>query len=443
MNSVPTRLWDHYLRVQQLSTDSRNIAQGDIFFALKGPSFNGNIYAAQAIEKGASMVVIDDADYAVHGDDRYVLVGNVLKSLQQLAINYRKLFHIPVLGLTGSNGKTTTKELIQVVLATEKKVHATSGNFNNHIGVPLSILAMPKDTEIAIIEMGANQPNDIWELVHLALPNYGMITNIGAAHLERFGSLEGVQKTKGELFDYLRLHRGKIFLNQKDSRVKEAARDVSLASTYGLPTSDTTMEILSNNIDGLELSIRHKDWQKAEFFKSAIAGEYNAMNILAAITVGQHFGISIENMKKGISQYVSQNNRSQLVKVGNTTVWLDAYNANPTSMHASIANAFHMQKGKVALVLGDMLELGTHEQKAHQELGAFIQSLSPFHTVLIGPLMQYAKAELGENSHWFQDAEAAQAKVKELLATVDLLLIKGSRGMALEKLIAEAPTETH
>lgn len=405
-----------------------------MFFALKGERFNGNLFAAKALEAGASYAIVDEAEVCVEGDERYLLVENVLLALQNLARAYRRTFSIPFLGITGSNGKTTTKELVFEVLNTQKNTFATKGNFNNHIGVPLTLLSIPEETEIAIIEMGANQPGDIKELAEIAEPTHGLITNIGQAHLERFGSLDGVQKTKGELFDFLRASGGVLFVNLADERVVKAAAYQNSDISFGTKEADHQIELLNHHLNGMRLSYTGSGAEPLSL-DTQLSGEYNAMNILVAAMLGDYFGVPRSEIQKGIYGYKATNNRSEIVKKGDKTILLDAYNANPSSMRAAIQNVFSYPDKKVLLILGDMLEMGEEEAEIHAELGRFINQFAPKHTISVGHRMQ-ALAEVlkGENS-WYADTESAQKGAWEQSKEADMVLIKGSRGMALENLL--------
>ncbi|MEO0468228.1 MAG: UDP-N-acetylmuramoyl-tripeptide--D-alanyl-D-alanine ligase [Bacteroidota bacterium] len=418
----------------RVSTDTRKIQNGDLFFALKGANFNGNLFAAQALEAGASHVVIDDPDVHQPDDKRYILVKDSLRALQELSRAWRRTFDIPIIGITGSNGKTTTKELMYAVLATEKKAYATAGNFNNHIGVPLTLLAMPADTEIAIIEMGANQPGDIAELADIAEPTHGLITNIGRAHLEKLINLEGVRQTKGALFDFVEAHQGYIFLNQADPRLVQTAQSMTSISTYGTPESICHGEVIARRINGMDIRVQHQDWDEALIFSTHLTGDYNAHNILAAISIGVHFGISTTAMQAGIRSYVPTNNRSQLIEKGGKRILLDAYNANPSSMRAAIENIFSHQK-KTGLILGDMLELGEEAESIHAEIGQLVKKCQPLVMIGVGPLMQAAVQEAGPQAHAFDNVASLLPHLGVLLADCEMVLIKGSRGIALERLM--------
>ncbi len=441
---TPHTLLPYFDQCDQLvSTDTRALPPGAMFFALRGPNFNGNQYAAQALELGAAYVVVDDPAYTPAGDERYLSVENTLEALQGLAREHRRRFEFPVFGLTGSNGKTTTKELIYSVLQTRKLVRATKGNFNNHIGVPLTLLSIPLDTEIAIVEMGANQPGDIQELVEIAEPTHGLITNVGAAHLEKLGDLDGVQRTKGALFDFLGAHEGTIFVNESDARVVAAARDIQPRTTYGTEESDYWLEISQNRLEGMELKVYSRYWEGGQPFESSLSGTHNAQNILAAISVGDRFGLPIAALQEGIAAYSSSNNRSQLIRQGNFTLWLDAYNANPSSMRATIQHIFQSDDtDQVALVLGDMYEVGENTEEVHRELGTFVSDFDPHVVIGIGKAMQHLVEALGKNAHWYESIEEVSSKLPSLLAGVDTILVKGSRAMALEKILDYLPGES-
>ena len=428
-------LLDLFIKNPSVNTDTRKVKPGDLFFGLRGDRFDGNKFAQQALDKGAVKAVIDNPEFMVDGDDRYILVEDSLKTLQDLALAWRRTFSMPVIGITGTNGKTTSKELIYAVLSSEKKVYATQGNFNNHIGVPLTLLGMPKGIDIGIIEMGANQPGDIKELSEIAEPTHGMITNIGYAHLERFLSIDGVEKTKGELFGFIKQTQGIIFLNETDERVRRVAQGANEITTFGEQVSDFWVEIVSQELDTMRVLIHSKKWGQPLPIDAGITGSHNAMNILAAATIGEHFGISREGIKKGVESYIPSNNRSQIIRRDDYTIWMDAYNANPSSMRAAIENVMQMSSGKVALILGDMFELGENEVSLHQELGHFINEYKPHQVIGVGPLMKEAINQISSNSEWFETTEEVLAQISDLIQGANLVMIKGSRGMALERLL--------
>ncbi|MEM6263307.1 MAG: UDP-N-acetylmuramoyl-tripeptide--D-alanyl-D-alanine ligase [Bacteroidota bacterium] len=429
-----------FLKQGRVTTDTRQITPGDIFFALKGERFDGNKYAGDAIEKGAAYTVIDDPTVAVQGDDRFILVKNALTALQELASAYRKRWNFPVLGLTGSNGKTTTKELIVAALKDSFKVHATAGNYNNHIGVPLTLLSIPEDAEIAVVEMGTNQPGDIAQLASIAAPTHALITNVGHAHLEKLISLEGVKVEKGALFDFVKVHNGVGFINLGDHRVEEAGKRIRNRMTFNSELADLQLESLTEGLDQMEVRVKANKWPEAEQFNMQLTGAHNAQNLLAALTVGTHFGLKASQMRPGLESYQSQNNRSQLIQKGRFQIWLDAYNANPDSMKASIQHVCAEVNGEgCLLVLGDMLELGHFSREAHQEMGKFINQFQPERVVGVGPQMHAMVEAVTAPSCWFPEANAAIPHLPELLVDVERILIKGSRGMALERLVEEIP----
>jgi len=433
-------LLDHFHRHPSVSTDTRKISFGDIFFALKGDNFNGNTFAAKALEAGAARVVVDDEEYYKEDDERYILVDNVLKSLQQLGTQRRRELGVSMIGLTGSNGKTTTKELLASVLATEKKIFATRGNFNNHIGVPLTLLAIPEDCEWAIVEMGANQPGDIAELAAIAEPDMGLITNVGHAHLEKLGSLEGVRKTKGALFDFVGGRGGKIFVNQADPRVRQSAQPYGNQVSFGTEDSDYYFTWKEQSLLEMKLDIHARHWSDPLEIRSRLTGEYNGMNILSAVAVADTLGISREGIQAGIYQYLPQNNRSQVVQKRDHKVWLDAYNANPSSMKASIAHVLATEKGKIGLILGDMYELGEEEERLHAEIGEFLNGHQVDLLIGVGPRMKHMiQAYQGKNTYWFEKKEDLIPLLPSLLHGLDTILIKGSRSMSMEKILEDLP----
>ncbi|MEZ4777440.1 MAG: UDP-N-acetylmuramoyl-tripeptide--D-alanyl-D-alanine ligase [Bacteroidia bacterium] len=432
-----TELLTLFHKYPSVTTDTRKVQPGDIFFALRGEKFDGNSYAAAALEKGAVKAVIDNPDYAVPGDDRYLLTDHSLKTLQDLARAWRRSFDIPVLAITGTNGKTTSKELVYAAISKGKKTWATSGNFNNHIGVPLTLLGMPRDTEIAIVEMGANQPGDIKELVEIAEPTHGMITNIGYAHLERFLSINGVQKTKGEMFDYIRQYGGTIFLNETDERVKTVAAGIDAKVTFGTESSDYFYKLREHSLHQMTVEVWKKNNPEPWLIHAKITGLHNCMNILAAVAVADTLGISKTNICDGLEAYIPSNNRSQIVERETYKIWLDAYNANPSSMRAAISNLFSIQQDHVVLILGDMFELGENEIPLHEELGQFVNQFSPALTIGIGPLMKHTIAKVNGPKQWFPGVDEAKEAVVTAVKTAKLVLLKGSRGMALERLAGD------
>ena len=410
-----------------ISTDTRNIKPGSIFFALKGANFNGNLFAAQAIEKGAICAIVDDKDAALN-DKEYIVVKNSLEALQKLAKFHRKFLGIPIIGITGSNGKTTTKELIYNVLSKKYTVTATQGNLNNHIGVPLSLLAMDEQTELGLIEMGANHPGEIEFLSNIVMPDYGFITNFGKAHLEGFGSLEGVIQAKTELYRHLKENKRLIFLNLDDD-VQRLEINYKHNFTFGTnrkaqvkvtyPETDNAAEIIFNDTT----------------FKSQLSGAYNSKNMAAAMCIGLYFKVPVNEIREAIENYIPSNNRSQIIERDSNKIYLDAYNANPTSMMASLQ---HFNKVKTnttkIVILGDMGELGNASETEHQVVVNFLENADISEIYLVGK--QFKKTTTNKpNIIKFENTE----NIKKHLQLADLenctILIKGSRSMALEKIL--------
>lgn len=418
----------------QVCTDTRKLKQGDLYFALKGANFDGNAFAAQALADGAECVVIDDISVHKPLDERYFYVPDVLEALQELALSYRRTLDIPVIGLGGSNGKTTTKELLLAAFQEDRKIHATAGNFNNHIGVPLTLLAIPQDAELAIIEMGTNQPGDMELLCALAEPDFGLLTNIGKEHLELLHDLDGVQEEEGTLFRYLAKYDKLAFVNLDDERVAEEGNVLEESIGYGTKGSDAYGHIAHMSLEGMRVDMRGQLFQEPCLIDSVLSGSHNAANIVAAATVARYFGVPSSKIVSGIATYQPQNNRSQVIKRGPHTIWMDAYNANPSSMEAAIAHVCSLPDHKVAVVLGDMRELGDTSTQEHAALGEYLNDYQPVMTIGIGEEMKAMIAEAPEPNHWFADVEEARDTIWELLAEADTVLVKASRGMKLEGL---------
>ncbi|WP_166966199.1 UDP-N-acetylmuramoyl-tripeptide--D-alanyl-D-alanine ligase [Yeosuana marina] len=413
-----------FLKCSSASTDTRKITPNAMFFALKGENFNGNTYAEQAIKQGAKYVVIDEKEY-MHSS-KTILVSNVLETLQQLATFHREYLKTPIIALTGSNGKTTTKELINAVLSKKYKTSATKGNLNNHIGVPLTLLSMTKETELGIVEMGANHQKEIEFLSNIVKPDYGLITNYGKAHLEGFGGVEGIIKGKSELYTHLIEYDKLAFINGLDPIQIEKSKK---AKTYKFGnTSDFDVEIHFIEAQPY-VFINYQN----QIIKSQLIGSYNFTNIAIAITIGAFFKVQLRDIKEGIESYVPSNNRSQVLIKASNKIILDAYNANPTSMKAALEN-FEKQSGDKIAILGDMFELGEDAPKEHQYI-ADLASKMPFNQiVLIGSNFYKIKAQ-SENTTKFESFEDFKANF--LLSNIknSTLLIKGSRGMALERIM--------
>ncbi|MGA2823594.1 MAG: UDP-N-acetylmuramoyl-tripeptide--D-alanyl-D-alanine ligase [Bacteroidales bacterium] len=421
-------LYDLFLQHPEISTDSRQISEGALFFGLKGDHFNGNEFAGNAIDKGASFAIIDESRYYL--DNRCILVENVLASLQQLANHHRNQFRIPVLAITGTNGKTTTKELIHAVLSKKYQTLATTGNLNNHIGVPLTLLKLRPETEIAIVEMGANHPGEIDLLCRIAEPTHGIITNIGKAHLDGFGGFEGVISTKTELYRYLKSRQGIAFVNTGNPLLVQHTGGMKVIPYETIQTTSIDehtqpqdpylkMEI---KIDGQEIPLSTK-----------LFGRYNAENIFAAACIGHFFGIEPVRIKEAIESYRPQNNRSQVLQTQSNLLILDMYNANPSSMELALQNfaeSFYIRK---VLILGDMFELGSECDKEHQNILELIEKLGFTEIYLVGPVF----TRLNSKREWlcFQDSELARMWLDYHRLTDAAILLKGSRGIKLEKLV--------
>lgn len=424
-------LYKHYLKNPVISTDTRNITEGCIFFALKGDNFNANEFAEQAIEKGAAFVVIDELKFEINS--KCLLVNDVLLALQDLARHHRKQLNIPFIGLTGSNGKTTSKELVNAVLSERYKTFATFGNLNNHIGVPLSILSITEDVQIAVIEMGANHQKEIELLCTIAQPTHGIITNVGMAHLDGFGGFEGVKKGKAELYTYLKGTNGYTFINRDNDFLLEMSVAAGLTKLiyYGTENGNTIKGSLKSSDPFIEV-----DWTNHEVstsVKTNLTGSYNFENILAAICIGDFFDMRPEEINNGLSNYQPKNNRSQLTKTENNTVICDFYNANPSSMNAALNNISKLSANKRIAILGDMFELGPESESQHQLIveQAFTSDLDE--VIFIGKYF-YAFKNAEKGIFFETPAEAADYLIANKI-TAALVLLKGSRGMKLESLL--------
>lgn len=419
-------LYELFLHHEKITTDSRHCPTNSLFFALKGERFDGNQYAAKALEAGAAYAIIDNPEYL--SGDRMILVDNVLDCLQQLAHRHRKALGIPVIGITGTNGKTTTKELLASVLATKFNVLATEGNLNNQIGVPLTLLRMNPDHEIAVVEMGASHPGDIDELVHIVAPNYGLITNVGCAHLEGFGSFEGVLHTKGELYDYLRHTNGKIFINQENKDLMGIAHGLEQI-TYGQHEGAFAVgHVVESNPF---LTFDWKQQGKIHVVETHLVGAYNIDNVLAAVAVGRYFKIPAERISRAIAAYEPTNNRSQYKKTERNALIIDAYNANPTSMKAALDNFASLPVHPKAVVLGDMLELGKTSDELHSGIVRQLQAEAFDKVYLCG--QHFARTADGFPS--FTTTEELIAALRQDKLEGYHILIKGSHSMGLENVV--------
>lgn len=427
-----------------VTTDTRTLKGGEMFFALKGENFDGNEYALKALELGARYAVVDKSSAAASSDDpRLVKVDDTLKTLQDLARWHRSMTIVDgkpltVIALTGTNGKTTTKELIREVLSVKYRVTATEGNLNNSIGVPLTLLKINSDTQLAVVEMGASHPGDIKELVDIALPNYGLITNVGKAHLLGFGSFEGVKKTKGELYDYLRRTSDKVFINVDNPHLRQMAAERNLQSDPERPYS----LLLPYGLDYQGGVILFSD-EKHPFLRilcggvlinTNLVGSYNADNVMAAIAVGVHFGVSFEDAVKAIESYVPSNNRSQMTKTEHNTLIVDAYNANPTSMAAALENFSNVSAECRIAMLGDMLELGEDSAAEHEAVIASALSRKLCKVFFVGK--EFAAVSVAsDNAMFFQTSDELAEYLKSNPLKGATVLIKGSRGTRMEKVI--------
>ncbi|HAS58595.1 MAG TPA: UDP-N-acetylmuramoyl-tripeptide--D-alanyl-D-alanine ligase [Algoriphagus sp.] len=423
-------LYQLFLKSTGVSTDTRKIDPGNIFFALKGPNFNANEFASKALEMGASAVVIDEAAYFEEDDERYFICENALVCLQKLANYHRHQFDIPVIGLTGSNGKTTSKELLNAVLRTKFKTLATVGNLNNHIGVPLTLLALNQSHELAIVEMGANKQGDIQELCEIAEPTHGFITNIGKAHLEGMGGPEGVLKTKTELYQHLRENKGTVFINSQDPILSNMIKRFEEPVLY--PAKGDFCEV---SFHGADPFVKFSVEGNQEIFLSSLIGAYNFGNIATALTVGKFFGVDMNQAVQAIVDYKPSNMRSQLVEKRSNLIILDAYNANPSSMEAAIRTFGTMQgKKHKMIILGDMFELGEHAEEEHRKLGEIVSEYEIDKVCFTGKLVVSA-LEKAPKALYFPDPFSFRNWLQDSQLEDYLILIKGSRGMKLEGLV--------
>ena len=418
------QLYELYKQSYKVSTDTRKITKGCIFFALKGENFNGNEFADEALKKGASYAVIDDEEFMT--SDATILFDDVLTTLQLLATYHREKLGIPIIALTGSNGKTTTKELINAILSTSFKTTATQGNLNNHIGVPLTLLSIETDTEIGIVEMGANHLKEIEILSNIALPDYGYITNFGKAHLEGFGSIEGVIKGKTELYRHIEKRNKKVFVNANDQIQMDKTTDLQ-RFTFGNKSSNLDIELIEANPF---VMVKYNNIQ----IKSNLIGSYNFSNIAAAIAIGHYFKVDIGNIKTGIENYFPENNRSQILSKNSNKIILDAYNANPTSMQAALDNFSGLKEDNKIVVLGDMFELGKDAAVEHQIVSDVVAKMQLSKAYLIGENFYKTKVQT-EGVHTFKSFDDFKQHFTNNKISDTLFLIKASRGMALERVV--------
>ncbi|WP_373522425.1 UDP-N-acetylmuramoyl-tripeptide--D-alanyl-D-alanine ligase [Aquiflexum sp.] len=425
------QLYKHYLQATGVSTDTRKIDKGNIFFALKGPNFNANDFASTALEIGASLVVVDEERVIPEHDNRYFLVEDVLMALQQLANYHRKQLTIPIIGLTGSNGKTTSKELLNAVVKRKFKTTATEGNLNNHIGVPLTLLSIGKEVEIAIVEMGANKQGDIKELCDIAEPTHGFITNIGKAHLEGMGGPEGVLKTKTELFQHLRENKGTVFINSQDPVLSNMVKRFEEPVLYPAKGDFCEVSFVEAN-PFVKFTV---EGQK-DIYQSALIGAYNFGNIATALCIGKFFGVPMFDAVEAVIAYNPSNMRSQLIEKRSNLIILDAYNANPSSMEVAIKTFGNMTGKKYKMViLGDMYELGDSTEEEHRKLGELVSQYLFDKICLTGKHIQAALEKAPISTLFFPDPFSFRNWLQDSKLEDYMILIKGSRGMKLEGLV--------
>jgi len=426
MSQAIENLYARFSAIGLVSTDTRKITPGSIFFALKGDKFNANEFATDALEKGASCAVIDDKNY--RKDDRYILVEDVLATLQQLARYHRDQLKIPVIALTGSNGKTTTKELLHAVLSTKFRTLATKGNLNNHIGVPLTVLSIDSSTEIAVVEMGANHTGEIAMLCQIANPTHGLITNIGKAHIGTFGGYENIVRAKSELYQHLLKNKGVVFVNSTNQVLKGLVTPFGSAVTYPAAGDYYHAELIG--ADPL-VKIRTDD---GEDVQTQLIGGYNFENIACALCVGKYFGIEGKRANAAVAKYTPGNMRSQVIAKESNTIILDAYNANPSSMQAAIENIAAMKAENKVLILGDMFELEGEANKEHQAIGRIIKDKQLKNIYLCGVLFKSALHEI-PHAKYFERKEDLITELKQFPISNSTILVKASRGIGLETIV--------
>ena len=424
-------LYELYKKHPQVQTDTRKLKLGDLYFALKGPNFNGNVFALTALENGASYAIVDEPiAFSQAVDDRILQVEDVLSTLQALAKHHRQQFDIPFIGITGSNGKTTTKELVYTVLASHYKTYTTQGNLNNHIGVPLTILSIGNDAQMAVIEMGANHLNEIASYCDYAMPNFGLITNCGKAHLEGFGSEEGVKKGKGELYDYLRNHNGAAFVMSDYDYLVDMTNGITKVVSYGNKSGD--LQATPTSVNGF-LQVNFTQGSPIDTIQTQLVGEYNLPNILAAVSIGIYFKVPAEKIKSAIENYPPTNSRSQLLKWKENNVILDAYNANPSSMQLAIENFAKLNATHKIVCIGGMKELGSTSIVEHQQLISLLEQTNWEQVLLVGGDFEHCK----HNYLFFPTALDAKVWLQKQAYTNRSILIKGSRGIQMEKVLED------
>ena len=428
-------IYDIYKQFPSIQTDTRKLKKGDLYFALKGPNFNGNDFALKALEAGAAYAIVDEMPVA---HERLLLVDDVLTTLQQLAKHHRQQFNIPFIAITGSNGKTTSKELIYAVLSSHFKTYTTQGNLNNHIGVPLTLLSVQPDAEMAVIEMGANHQKEIESYCMYTLPSHGVITNCGKAHLEGFGGVEGVRKGKGELYQFLREQHGTAFVYADYDYLQPMSAGIENIVQYGISKG-----LVQGRIKAAEpfLSVEITAGLTPSLINSQLVGDYNLPNILCAVTIGKYFGVPDQKIIAAIENYAPSNSRSQLIQQGTNHIILDAYNANPSSMKVAIENFAKIKANRKIVMLGGMMELGEESIAEHQALIQQLIALGFTEVVLVGGDFAHAKDALPntENTHFIYLANALEARewLKQLNPQDSYILVKGSRSINMERVLTD------
>lgn len=423
-------IYQLFIKHPFITTDSRQVQKGSIFFALKGDNFDGNQYALDAIRRGCIAAIVDDPNIEGKG---CIKVQNVLETLHNVSNIHRKSLEVKILAITGTNGKTTTKELVSAVLSQKYKVFSTKGNLNNHIGVPLTLLSLTKDIDVAVVEMGANHPGEIKLLSSIAEPDYGIITNIGKAHLEGFGSFEGVKQTKGELYQSIASRKGLVFYNSENSILVELINKYNLIGNsipYGFGLESSSVDNTTNS-PYLTLNVKPTSGKSFISIESSLVGSYNYENILTAITVGLYMGIPIDLIKLAIESYKPSNSRSQLVKTTQNLVVLDAYNANPSSMEVAIKNFASINNPEKIVIIGEMLELGDYSAAEHSRIAELAKSLGFVSVIFVGKNFE----NYSQGSLFFKDSESCSNYLREHSIKNSLILLKGSRGVKLEKVM--------
>ena len=419
-------LYKIFLQHPSIITDTRKLKQGDIFFALKGDNFNGNLFALQALQTGAAYAVIDEANDI--NNDNFIKVDNVLSTLQLLAKHHREKFSIPFIAITGSNGKTTTKELVNAVLSSQFTTYTTVGNLNNHIGVPLTLLSIKQDAEMAVIEMGANHQKEIEQYCIWAQPTHAVITNVGKAHLEGFGGPEGVKKGKGELYDFIRAHNGVVFVFNEYDYLHEMSKGIKEIVWYGINDGDVCGNVVRSE-PFLEIEITKGS--SLNSIKTNLVGTYNLPNVLCAIAIGKYFGVDDNKIKSAIENYIPSNSRSQLMEIGTNKIILDAYNANPSSMQLAIENFANIPSPKKILILGGMMELGKESITEHENIVSIIQKYNWQNVIFVGGDFK----NIASGFSYFNSSSEATEWLKQQHFSGTYFLIKGSRSIQLEKVL--------